>query len=507
MTLVMMPRKIMLVMDVSSSMAGPSGEGSSKLDDAKKGAIDFITGQYLSDRDEIGLIQFSNNAETVCPLATATQDYLTNTVIPAVQGLYVQNNTALWDAIGKGLDTLHENKNGSVLILVVLTDGEDNASTRFPRGPPGCPAIFDYAKQKGINDVLVYIIGMGLLKESEDCLGKFASATGGQYYPSQTNKISKTFGRVKDDVRAGSQRLPGKPEQTGRTEEPRPNPPDEAFPFSHDDAVRAYADRLKAKGHKVRINATISKRSGKVHVDIEDKTDNTFIEIVLGIPDDKGLRELIKRLIHLNDVLKGRLRVVFVTSYGNQLPEWFKTVCQELGIEIEFMDPTEAALGLLDFSYNRDGTFNKVDFDHRMRIPPFNLIPSEEGAPCLPLLVVIPEISVKKFETSFESLDFPCFKYSKNALTTGITEFEGGVTIPNTMDRICHNLLIACNHAFRCNEKGKNKKIIVIWSRKMAETSLKHDEDIIECWTRFKEAMDKLRRQYGTILEVQIKYR
>lgn len=500
MTLVMAARKIMLVLDVSSSMAEPGGEKSTKLDDAKKGALNDIDHRNLNSNDELGLITFSNSAEIICPLAPATKEYVDNIVKPAITSLTVTDKTALWDAIGIGLDVLHGRKDGSDLTLVVLTDGEDNASTKFH----SCREIFNYAEQKGIKDVMIFILGIGLIDDIAKCLDEFAAASGGKYYPTQADKIPEAFGKMGNHFRGQGQTAPqGSYQRTSPPVGPNKEIPKELYPFSHDDAVRAYADRLKGKGHKVRTNVSISKRSGKMHVDLHDKTENTYIEIVLGIPDEKGLQDLLRKLIRLNNIVNGRLKVVFVTAHKSALPGWFRTVCEELGIEIEFMDPVEAALGTLDFSFNKDGTIRNVGFKAPMNVAPFNLIPSDEGGPCLPVLVVVPEVVGNRVENLSTTAPYPCYKYFP---PTDTMPNKNSVPIGNDpTDHICGNLMEACNHAFECNQKGQNRKVIVIWSKKMESTGLTNNNIIMDCWHSFEMAMEELKKRYGTVFEVQIK--
>lgn len=75
-------------------------------------------------------------------------------------------------------------------------------------------------------------------------------------------------------------------------------------------------------------------------------------------------------------------------------------------------------------------------------------------------------------------------------------------------DRICRNLLEACIHAYKCNEIGQNRRILILLSKKLMHelNSMKLDStsnsEMDQCWKGFIEAMEELRKRYGTVYEV-----
>ena len=172
---------IMLAMDVSGSMAS-SDILPSRMEVAKQVAVDFVKGRPV---DRIGLVIFSGESFTACPLTTDR-----NTLIEQI--LTLQSRRFLIDGtvIGEGLATavarLSESKTKSK-VIILLTDGKED--------PPKTRLIdpltaLEIAKAQGIK---VYTIGMSALPAAagpqgasnfldEDLLRKIADETGGRYY-------------------------------------------------------------------------------------------------------------------------------------------------------------------------------------------------------------------------------------------------------------------------------------------------------------------------------------
>lgn len=129
-TQVRKPARVLVVMDVSGSMASESGYGSeSKLDLAKKAATSAL-GQ-LTDTDQMGLWAFTTDLPTpdtitadlvgVGPLAQTRQP-----IIDAIAGLTPLNGTPLYAATREAAEAMNaQNDPNSINAVVVLTDGRN----------------------------------------------------------------------------------------------------------------------------------------------------------------------------------------------------------------------------------------------------------------------------------------------------------------------------------------------------------------------------------------------
>jgi Ca-activated chloride channel family protein len=141
---------LMLAVDVSGSMQAvdfsTSAKVISRLDVTKDVVSQFVRGRH---GDRVGLIAFGEHAYPLVPLTQDTQavSKMLNDTISGMAG----SATAIGDAIGLSVKILRERPQGS-RVLILLTDGEDNAS----RIPPKEAAKM--AKQYGIR---IYTIGIG----------------------------------------------------------------------------------------------------------------------------------------------------------------------------------------------------------------------------------------------------------------------------------------------------------------------------------------------------------
>ncbi len=137
---------IMLLLDVSSSMQGEDFKPNNRLFVAKEEIKKFI-GKRLNDR--IGMVVFARYAFTQCPLTT---DYgvLLNFVDDVDFGL-VEDGTAIGMAIATAVNRLRESVSESK-IMVLLTDGDNNAGEIDPSTAANLAATFD---------IKIYTIGVG----------------------------------------------------------------------------------------------------------------------------------------------------------------------------------------------------------------------------------------------------------------------------------------------------------------------------------------------------------
>jgi len=137
---------IMLAIDISGSMKAVDFQPTNRLEAAKKVASEFIEKRF---NDRIGLIVFSENAFTQCPL---TLDY--NILMNIMDHISI-NEEANGTAIGMGIATsvarLKDSKAKSK-VIILITDGRNNSGEIDP---------FMAAELAATFDVKVYPIGVG----------------------------------------------------------------------------------------------------------------------------------------------------------------------------------------------------------------------------------------------------------------------------------------------------------------------------------------------------------
>ena len=108
------------VVDTSGSMGD-----SQKLVRVKQALTVLI--DQLNDQDEVALVRFANSSQTLVPLAVASKAQR-DALRRAVNGLQAAGQTALLDATLEGYRLLADKPRDKINGLIVLTDGEENAS-------------------------------------------------------------------------------------------------------------------------------------------------------------------------------------------------------------------------------------------------------------------------------------------------------------------------------------------------------------------------------------------
>jgi Mg-chelatase subunit ChlD len=153
-------RSISLVFDASGSMGGAGNAGAKAAGNAFVDLLD-------PTMDEAAVIWF-NTMVTVQQGMTNSQDLLH----AAVNALPASGGTAVWDGAYFGLLELINNGVNQCRAVILLTDGEDNSSSR------GISEIISLANR---NRVRVFTIGLGGPINSAQ-LEAIATLTGGRYY-------------------------------------------------------------------------------------------------------------------------------------------------------------------------------------------------------------------------------------------------------------------------------------------------------------------------------------
>ena len=145
---------IMLVLDVSGSMYTKDftigGERATRLDAIKEVTRKFIEGR---PNDRIGIIAFAGRPYVVSPM-TLDHDWLMQNLERVRVGL-VEDGTAIGSAIASAANRLND-KHSKSRVLVLLTDGENNAGKISPNTAAEAVKalkIHFYAIGAGINGI------------------------------------------------------------------------------------------------------------------------------------------------------------------------------------------------------------------------------------------------------------------------------------------------------------------------------------------------------------------
>ena len=139
---------IMLAIDVSGSMKAVDFKPTNRLEAAKKVAAEFIEKRR---NDRIGLIIFSENAYTQCPL---TLDY---NILMSIMDKVKIDESANGTAIGMGLATSVarlKDSEAKSKVIILITDGRNNAGEIEPFDAAGlsfnfrCKSLSGWSRQK-----------------------------------------------------------------------------------------------------------------------------------------------------------------------------------------------------------------------------------------------------------------------------------------------------------------------------------------------------------------------
>ncbi len=154
----------------------------------------------------LALVRDSNRQDEVFVVNFNDEAYLdsdfTNDIAVMEQGLTKidsRGGTAMRDAIRMSIDHLHEKAKRDKKVILVVTDGNDNASSI------SLEALVRAAQQ---DDILVYAIGLLTDEEKREAskakraLGILVESTGGQvFYPKDVSEVERIAHQVAHDVR------------------------------------------------------------------------------------------------------------------------------------------------------------------------------------------------------------------------------------------------------------------------------------------------------------------
>ncbi|MGC6491027.1 MAG: vWA domain-containing protein [Flavobacteriales bacterium] len=184
---------IVLSMDISGSMLAQDLKPD-RLEASKIVAMDFISGR---PNDRIGLVIFSGESFTQCPLTTDHQ--VLKNLFSNVKSGMVEDGTAIGMGLATAVNRLKESEAVSK-VIILLTDGVNNQGSVAPL------TAANIAEKFGIR---VYTIGVGTqgyapypfktpfgttvyqdveVKIDEETLQDIASVTNGKYFRATSNK-------------------------------------------------------------------------------------------------------------------------------------------------------------------------------------------------------------------------------------------------------------------------------------------------------------------------------
>ena len=147
---------IMIALDLSSSMLAQDFEPD-RLSVAKRVAADFV-GKRSFDR--IGLVVFSGEAFTQCPVTT--DHAVLQSFLAAIECGFLQDGTAIGMGLASAVNRLKDSPAKSK-IIILMTDGVNNAGYFKPED------AMNLAKTLGIK---IYTIGVGSTGEAMSPVGR-----------------------------------------------------------------------------------------------------------------------------------------------------------------------------------------------------------------------------------------------------------------------------------------------------------------------------------------------
>ncbi len=187
---------MVIAMDISSSMNMPDFEPN-RLEASKKIASEFI---QTRPNDRFGLVVFAAESFTQCPL-TIDHDRIVELFKDIRMGV-LEDGTAIGSGLATAVQRLKDSEAKSK-VIVLLTDGENNAGSISPKTAAELANTFD---------IKVYTIGIGKEKftiqqqsffgpitqqiESNidtEALNNIAQITGGKYYRAESENALKNI--------------------------------------------------------------------------------------------------------------------------------------------------------------------------------------------------------------------------------------------------------------------------------------------------------------------------
>ncbi len=195
---------IMLTIDLSGSMAALDFSANRYTPITRLDAVKKVIDEFIRNRpnDRIGMTAFAANAFLVSPM-TLNHDWLLNNQERMDIGAIDPNRTAIGSAIGLSVDKLRNLKNAKSKVIILLTDGENNAGKISPIAAAEAAATFDikiytiFVGTEGVVPMAAVdenykvlrdrnnkpiVAGNAMSVGDDGTLKKIADITGGKYY-------------------------------------------------------------------------------------------------------------------------------------------------------------------------------------------------------------------------------------------------------------------------------------------------------------------------------------
>jgi Ca-activated chloride channel homolog len=182
---------IVLCIDVSGSMTAQD-LSPNRLEAAKAVAIDFVNKRVT---DRVGIVIFSGESFTQCPLTTDRRVLVT--AIENIRNGLLEDGTAIGSGLGTSVDRLRTSKSKSK-VVVLLTDGENNGGLIDPQTAKEIAKAFqvkvytigvgtDGYAQQPVNTPMGVVMQSGKVSIDEKLLKEIANETGGKYFRARDN--------------------------------------------------------------------------------------------------------------------------------------------------------------------------------------------------------------------------------------------------------------------------------------------------------------------------------
>jgi Ca-activated chloride channel homolog len=163
--------------------------------EAEKWTIDTFLRQIVRDEDSVELFAFNNTVHQMLPI-----DYNWRHVFRTIKNLKPQGETALYDAVSKAAQWLIEDRRPARHVIILLSDGEENASktnldqtlTLLLKAGAAVYSVNDGDDQA--SDVAM---------QGESLLKRLAVSTGGTYlHAAFDGDVGTAFGRIRNELRS-----------------------------------------------------------------------------------------------------------------------------------------------------------------------------------------------------------------------------------------------------------------------------------------------------------------
>lgn len=172
------PLRNMLLIDRSGSMTPDA------MANAKNAGINYVS--KLQPDDQAGVIQFNQIVDTLVPL---TKDKARAS--SAINGITPRGDTAIFDAIGTGIDSVEGCGRKAV---TVLTDGEDTASKTYTQA--------SVTSKTAQNNMPVFAVGIKSPNFDPSAIRDIAEKSGGLYLEADTPAdITSLYDKIDGQLR------------------------------------------------------------------------------------------------------------------------------------------------------------------------------------------------------------------------------------------------------------------------------------------------------------------